>query len=709
MTSTFLELTIVAQPVLRLWHNSSRLFLGLLLAMATLPVSAQPDDQVQTPPRLGFIEGQASFWRPGAEDWAPAVTNTPLAAGDSLYTADRSNLELQIGSRAFVRAADKTQLTLVANEPDFLQLQITSGRATLDIRTLDAGHSIEVDTPNAVFTVERTGYYRIEVFDDATHFITRRGGRATLTPAKGESQSISTSEEVIVRGANASIIETYVAPELDTWDRWNYARTDHYAEAASSRYLPSDIYGAEDLDQYGNWRVTPDYGAVWVPDRIRTGWAPYCEGSWVWDSFYGWTWIDVAPWGWAPFHYGRWVFINGLWAWAPGPIIARPIYAPALVAFFGHRHGTSISIGIGPSVGWVALGWGEPLVPWWGRSGFRGRPWWGGWGGPHIVNNTVINQTTVVNINNITYQNSRHANAFIAVPQDHFGRRAVHEALQPAAGELLPIAGAPAVQPAPASLFARTGPAMRPPEKALTRAVVATRPAREIRQPWQSAGQNLRQPAAGPAPRIVIASPQRKETAGLPRPPFGEQGIAERPRPAAAPRLEEMRPAPPWPGNTPERVMQQRSESQANRPAAPEAANQGVRIPPAPATREQRTRPTETAAPQVKPENRQSIEERTAPPPPSAQQPTQERYFGGKMRMPVRPAPSESAPQEPRTQAAPAVERRDSGREQAPPNQRGNRGDREERQSDSGQRELPGKPANRLWPRHDSERTDRGR
>ena len=25
-----------------------------------------------TPPRLSFVDGEVSFWRPGAEDWAPA-------------------------------------------------------------------------------------------------------------------------------------------------------------------------------------------------------------------------------------------------------------------------------------------------------------------------------------------------------------------------------------------------------------------------------------------------------------------------------------------------------------------------------------------------------------------------------------------------------------------------------------------------------------
>jgi hypothetical protein len=77
--------------------------------------------------------------------------------------------------------------------------------------------------------------------------------------------------------------------------------------------------------------------------------------------------VDTAPWSWAPYHYGRWVSVSGFWAWAPGPVVARPVYAPALVAFFG---GPSVGVcfSIGSSVvGWVALGWGEPLLPWWGH------------------------------------------------------------------------------------------------------------------------------------------------------------------------------------------------------------------------------------------------------------------------------------------------------------------------------------------------------
>jgi hypothetical protein len=85
---------------------------------------------------VSLIEGSASFLRPGAEDWTRAWVNTPLAAGDALYTTERTTLEIQVGARAFVRAAEKTHVALVNLEPDFLQIELKAGTATLDLRSL---------------------------------------------------------------------------------------------------------------------------------------------------------------------------------------------------------------------------------------------------------------------------------------------------------------------------------------------------------------------------------------------------------------------------------------------------------------------------------------------------------------------------------------------------------------------------------------------
>jgi len=514
-------------------------------ARAAVTAGVGQADPTSTPPRLSYREGEVSFWRPGADDWTPAQINIPLAPGDELYTADRANLELQVGSRAFVRASGDTQLGLVNQDPDFLQIKVTSGRVAVDLRSLDSGTTVEVDTPQAALTIERPGYYSVDVSQDRTSFITRRGGRATVTPAGGQAVALAASEEMILEGLPTPMVRSYVAPELDTWDRWNYARTEHLLEAVSARYVPPGVYGTDALDQYGNWREVPTYGAVWVPQAVAPGWVPYSAGRWMADPVYGWTWVDTAPWGWAPYHYGRWVFVDGIWAWAPGPVVQRAVYAPALVVFFG---GPSVRVAIGtPFVSWVALGWGEPVVPWWGRSGFAGRPSWRGWGGPRIVNNVVVNQNTVVNVNTINvYRNVSVHNAVVAVSQEHFGRTPVHEARMTHVDvqRLEPVHGQLRVTPEASSFVAASGPARRPPESALARSVVATRPlpARhsvprgETRSPAPAVSPST-PVAAAPAPRIVPA-PRRSEAVPVPaRPTFGTSPL-ERPRPAQPPGLE---------------------------------------------------------------------------------------------------------------------------------------------------------------------------
>src|SRR5262245_921336 len=94
---------------------------------------AQPSADV-APLRVSFVDGQVSFWRPGADDWAPARSNTPLAPGDTLYAGPGGNLEVQLGPRAFVRATDGAQIGLDNQDANFVQFRVTGGTAALDLR-----------------------------------------------------------------------------------------------------------------------------------------------------------------------------------------------------------------------------------------------------------------------------------------------------------------------------------------------------------------------------------------------------------------------------------------------------------------------------------------------------------------------------------------------------------------------------------------------
>jgi hypothetical protein len=313
---------------------------------------------------------------------------------------------------------------------------------------------------------------------------------------------------------------------VDAWDRWNRNRTAQLGGAPrNGQYVSSNVAGVDDLDRAGAWHETPRYGPVWVPRNVPADWAPYSTGRWVWDPYYGWTWIDDAPWGWAPYHYGRWVWTDdAVWGWAPGPVVTTAVYAPALVAFFGPV-GVSVNVGVGfPFVSWVALGFGEPVFPWWGPIGFIGRPFWCGWGGPRIVNNVFINNTRIVNAQNVTaFRNMTVRNAVMAVHRDQFGRGAVQPAhlTTAQAQHVQPVRGQLGVRPTAASLAPATGHAVRPPDRIASRRVVATRPPQDPTRSLRTAGLAATG-AARSAPRIVEPTARSKgvQMVGRTRPPL---------------------------------------------------------------------------------------------------------------------------------------------------------------------------------------------
>ena len=522
----------------------SRRGIGALLILAiavsgpgSIPAAGPPSPEQSgevTPTRVSYLYGEVSFWRPGAQEWAEAKTNTPLAPGDVLYTGPDGNAELQIGPRAFVRAGNGTQLGLDNDEPDFVQFRVTAGHAALDVREIPAGHTVEIDTPNAAFTIERRGYYHVDLTEDTTSFRAHRGGSATVTPAAGAATTVAANQQVVVAGAETPTVETSAAPPLSAWDRWNNQRTSYLIQPTNTQNVSPGMYGTEELAQHGTWRTEESYGPVWAPASVPPGWVPYSTGRWIWDPRFGWTWLDAAPWGWAPYHYGRWVFVRGYWGWAPGPVVVRPVYAPALVVFLGGP----VAVAVRP-VHWAPLGWGEPVIPWWGRPGFVGVAWWGGWGGPRVVNNVVVNRTTTVNVTNINvYNNVNVHNAVVGVSEDRFGRGAMQTTRVDDARvrELTPVRGPLQVKPVSASAMTADRSPLTPPAATRERTVVATRTPRDFSPTLRAQGLSAERetpsaPRIVPAPkRTVAATPPESQTSGQ-RPRAGETPNARRPEP----------------------------------------------------------------------------------------------------------------------------------------------------------------------------------
>ena len=367
--------------------------LSLLMAglIASLPKPALAQDD---PPgrvgRLNFIQGSVSYQVAGDTDWVQADPNRPLTTGDNLWVDEDSRGEVHIGSTA-IRLSSQTGISFLTLDDRTAQIQLPQGVIEVHVRRLSPGDAFEIDTPNLAFTLARSGEYRIASDPDGgSTVITVREGEGEVTGA-GQTWDLVAGQMYTFNGTDDISYDWAAAPGYDDFENWCQSRDQRENASLSAKYVSRDVDGYYDLDDYGAWHNDPDYGAVWVPNGVAAGWAPYQVGHWVYVAPWGWTWVDAEPWGFAPFHYGRWAFVGGYWGWVPGPVVVRPVYAPALVGFVGGGgFGVSVAFGGGlTGVAWFPLGPRDVFVPAYHVS-------------PRYFTNINVTNTRIVRVTDVT-------------------------------------------------------------------------------------------------------------------------------------------------------------------------------------------------------------------------------------------------------------------------------------------------------------------
>jgi len=613
-------------------HLLQAALLTVLLASAHAQNGYSPAAPLDPPARvawLGLAEGEVSFAPADADNadesggWQPALLNRPLVAGERLWSAARARTELHIGSTA-VRMAHETGLDFVALDDNRIQLRLVQGTIQLRVRTLFDSQRLEIDTPNLAFIITQPGNYRLDVDParDTSRVVVQSGG-GWLYDDNGQSLPIDGGEQ----GSFSSTDLTPAAPGSalqDRFDQWTTERDHAEDQSVSARYVPRETVGYQQLDHYGDWQQDAAYGAVWLPRSLPENWAPYRTGLWRWVSPWGWTWIDEAPWGFAPFHYGRWAQIGPRWAWVPGRLPQRPVYAPALVAFVGDPGHDNAR-----PLGWFPLAPGEAFRPTYRSS-------------PHYLDqlnhNMAMPQPSGAGT---TYRYQRQPDAVSALSREDFSRgRPVRGHLQPFSSSELNLA--PTVtdhrtwlpRPTHDDLPRRLPPAVQPPLTSHQPPVIVNPPpvGRDThdRRPWPLPGRTNEPQREPHTPRSGRTETGRPE-AGRP-----ETGRPEAGRPEAG-RPEAGRPEPtgrtPRSGATPTPAL-------TPTPAPPQAA-------PAPATPVNRRPPVAGTAPALPMPALPPVQP-SAPPPPVLRTPPVPVQNTGTTNPPaVRRDPQPSQPQPP--------------------------------------------------------------
>jgi FecR protein len=321
------------------------------------------DEPIIRAARISLVEGEVNYQRANDpdKDWFDATANLPLHENDHVYSGPDGRAELQLSGRNIVRINHSTNLRFTQFNTGVIQLALPVGTATFRIDSLDRGQfqvidaqdsakgdpvHFEVDSPVIAITFLKEGNYRVNVSDDGTTEVLVVRGQAEVFNQELGTISVKEGRRFVIDGGDKDNFRVAKVEDKDEWDRWNDGRDDELTGQIerSSGHVPSAVPGVYDLDNYGDWIESPDYGSVWSPRDVAPDWAPYRDGCWRWYSSYGWTWVSHERWGWVPYHYGRWVHWRNRWCWIPRPVHgAGPgsgwNWAPHLTIFFGWGNG----------------------------------------------------------------------------------------------------------------------------------------------------------------------------------------------------------------------------------------------------------------------------------------------------------------------------------------------------------------------------------
>ncbi len=298
--------------------------------------------------RISFISGSAQIRRADSKDWEAVTLNLPLVEGDEISTGPDGRIEIQFDVNTHLRMASDANLMISKLLDAGVAVSLPQGTISIHAAKFDKAKTyFEIDAPASTVAVQHSGRYRIDAGKpgdtEMSVAVTDSGEARIYSDTSGFSLKNGRSARVFIGGSNAGEWETASAADryTDDFDSWVAEREDAVASrmqtAAYDKYYDNDIYGAEDLNGFGEWIYTKNYGYVWRPYSSATsqyaGWSPYRYGRWSWVPPYGWTWVNDEPWGWATYHHGRWFYDSGNWYWTPYGAVrySRSWWSPAMV------------------------------------------------------------------------------------------------------------------------------------------------------------------------------------------------------------------------------------------------------------------------------------------------------------------------------------------------------------------------------------------
>jgi hypothetical protein len=260
------------------------LILGLAVVIfATSVTPAQNRERFGISAKAGGVNavvGQVTLNRMGQ---APAaLTNTDdITAGDTITTGSQSYVEVLLNPGSYFRVRENSEFQFEDSTLDHLRLKLVKGSAIVEATGMDdMDLNIRVTTSQAVFTILRSGVYRIDAQPDSAQLSVRKG-RAAFGPNKAD----------VVKGGNKATFQNgqiarakFSKAENDDFDLWSNQRAELLARAnekLSARTFGGYVASLSSWDLrsmgsgWGLWAFNPRAGFYTFMPFIN-GWSsPY--------------------------------------------------------------------------------------------------------------------------------------------------------------------------------------------------------------------------------------------------------------------------------------------------------------------------------------------------------------------------------------------------------------------------------------------------
>ncbi len=348
--------------------------------------------------RISHVEGELLRYVPEEEEWVATVKDAPFYTADLLYSDEDARAEFVMPNNTWLRVDGDTQVQLNVLKDDLTEIDVAFGLARFHNKGSYA--VIKATTPFGYVMAPEETSFDLYVGPDSVEVIALKGTLDFFHNTSETRFQVIAGEAAIL--ADSRQVTAALGDVDPAWDSWNRDREHLWATRSrlgeeSATYLPPSLHHeAYALEEHGRWEnVYYDgaYSYFWRPVYVSVGWAPFTMGRWT--VCYGENvWIPCEPFGYVTHHYGNWVFIQGLWYWAPPVARVRVRVGPPLLDIgFAWYPGRVAWIYSGLHIGWVPLAPYEPY--------YCHRRW-----GPRTI---VVKNVNITNININKYAYVNHA------------------------------------------------------------------------------------------------------------------------------------------------------------------------------------------------------------------------------------------------------------------------------------------------------------